>query len=97
MKKSFPPPGSAPTRVRVAEFKAHLSACLRRVQSGEVITVFDRNQPIARVVPYAASSSPLTIRRGSGLLRDVPLAPARSIGRKVTTLSLLLADRRGGR
>ncbi len=95
MKKSPPPPG--PARVRVAEFKAHLSAWLRRVQSGEVITVCDRNQPIARVAPYAAAASPLTIRRGSGLLRDILLARAGSGRRKVTTLALLLADRRGGR
>ena len=87
----------APGRVRVAEFKAHLSACLRRVQSGETLTVCDRNQPIARVIPYAASTSSPTIRRASGLLRDVPIPPARRGRRKVTTLQLLLADRRGWR
>jgi prevent-host-death family protein len=37
--------------VGVAELKARLSEYLRAVRRGRTITVFDRNEPIARVIP----------------------------------------------
>jgi prevent-host-death family protein len=37
--------------VKVSELKAHLSAYLRRVRSGEEVLICDRNEPVARIVP----------------------------------------------
>lgn len=41
--------------VGVRELKARLSACLRRVQAGERLTVTDRGRAIATIAPVAAS------------------------------------------
>ena len=41
--------------VGIRELKANLSACLRRVQSGERLTVTDRGRAIATLGPVAAS------------------------------------------
>lgn len=43
--------------IGVRELRTHLSAYLRQVARGEIITVGDRNkQPIARLVPVEMSS-----------------------------------------
>lgn len=41
--------------VNIAELKARLSAHIRRVRAGEEVLVCDRNQPVARIVPYRIS------------------------------------------
>lgn len=84
------------TSVKVAQFKAHLSECLRRVRRGEALTVCDRDQPIARVMPFGRMNT-LTIQRGRGSPRDIPLRRARGGDSKVTSLTMLLADRRESR
>ena len=38
-------------RIGIREFKATLSACLRRVKAGETIVVSERLKPIARIHP----------------------------------------------
>jgi prevent-host-death family protein len=43
--------------IGVRELKAHLSACLKRVQDGEHLTVTDRGRPIAALVPIASTST----------------------------------------
>jgi len=47
--------------VRIADLKARLSEHLRRVRRGETVTVFDRDTPVARLVPYSAGT-PLVTR-----------------------------------
>src|SRR5204863_8276246 len=42
---------------QVAELKARLSEYLRSVRGGHEITVYDRDQPIARIVPYASGGA----------------------------------------
>ena len=37
---------------KVSELKAHLSRYLSEVRRGETVIVFDRNTPIARLLPY---------------------------------------------
>ena len=37
--------------VGIREFKANLSACLRRAKSGETIVISERGKPIARIHP----------------------------------------------
>ncbi len=42
------------SKVGVADLKAKLSEHLRTVKRGEEVTVYDRNEPIARIVPFTA-------------------------------------------
>jgi len=85
------------TDVRIADLKSRLSEHLRRVRRGASITVFDRDTPVARLVPYE-DGSPLMIRRplaAAPRLRDVALPPPLGIERDV--VELLLEDRQGDR
>jgi len=80
--------------VGVAELKARLSEYLRAVRKGHDLTIMDRDQPIARVIPYAASGSlivrePLTEYRTLG---DIPLPPRARL--RADAVELLLEDRR---
>lgn len=82
------------SRVGVAELKARLSEYLRAVRKGHDLTIMDRDQPIARVVPYAASGS-LVVREPTssyGTLGEVPLPPRARLS--VDAVELLLEDRR---
>jgi prevent-host-death family protein len=40
-------------QAKIADLKNNLSRYLARVRAGETITVLDRNQPIARLVPIS--------------------------------------------
>jgi prevent-host-death family protein len=64
-------------RAGVAELKARLSEFLRYVRRGHSVTVYDRDTPIARLVPLDASelisTRPPVGRHAS--LHDVPLPP----------------------
>jgi prevent-host-death family protein len=79
--------------VKTAELKAKLSEYLRLVRRGESVTVFDREQPIARIVPYVSGPA-LRVRRprpGSARPGDVRLpAPLRV---RTDVVALLIADR----
>ena len=78
--------------IRVAEFKAHLSAYLRAVREGRSLTIFDRDTPIARVVPFTAPA-PLPSRPPNGALADVPL-PKRPVAPGFASLDVLAELRR---
>jgi prevent-host-death family protein len=78
------------SHVGIAELKARLSEHLRSVRNGRTLTVFDRDTPIARLVPYAAQ--PLEIRRATRRLRDLKLPPKPA--KPTDSLSVLLEDRR---
>jgi len=80
--------------LRVAEFKAKLSAYLRQVRRGRELTIYDRDQPIARVVPIAATT-PLAVREPIvryDTLGDIPLPSPLDAGADI--VDLLLEDRR---
>ena len=85
---------SKPKSVRIADLKARLSAYLRRVRSGETITVLDRDTPIARLVPLAGEA-PLAVRPARGRLHDIRLPPPLALERDV--VELLLEERQGER
>jgi prevent-host-death family protein len=53
----------ANARIGVRELKDRLSATLARVRRGEVITVTDRNQPVALIVPAEAAEDADTVVR----------------------------------
>lgn len=44
-------------QVRIAELKAKLSEYLRAVRRGETIAVFDRDTPVAEIVPVRVQSA----------------------------------------
>ena len=84
-------------KVRVAELKARLSEYLRAARRGHEVTVFDRDQPIAKLVPYAPTGV-LTVREASpayGKPSDVPLPPPLRLD--VDPVELLLEDRQSER
>ncbi len=81
-------------RVGTADLKAHLSAHLREVRRGETITVLDRRQPIARIVPIDDPSLGLVVRAASGPLGDVAIpGPTRESRDVVEGLLAERADR----
>lgn len=83
--------------VKIAEFKAGLSGYLRSVRQGHEVIISDRDQPIAKVVPYQPRGPVLQVtgprtRGGLKQLKFKPLLP-----RGVDPLEFLLADRRKDR
>ncbi len=82
------------TDVKIAELKARLSEYLRIVRRGHEVTVYDRNEPIARVVPYTRSSA-LVVREGRRkyeTLGEIPMPP--SVKLDIDPVALLLEDRK---
>lgn len=77
-------------RVGISDLKAKLSKHLRRVRNGRALTVFDRNTPIAQIVPYEAQQS-LAIRRATRKPSQLRLPPPPS--KPTDSLALLLRDR----
>jgi len=84
--------------VGVADLKSRLSEHLRKVRAGRSVTVFDRNIPIARIVPYEEEGLSLTVRAplpGAPLLKQIQLPPPLHLRRDI--VSLLLEERQGER
>ena len=81
------------SKVGVADLKARLSEYLRTVKRGEEITVYDRNEPIARIVPFTSPGA-LIVRqptRGYKSFRDIKLPLPVKLD--VDPVELLLQDR----
>ncbi len=79
--------------VRIAELKAHLSEHLRAVQEGAVVTVLDRNTPIARIVPVEDTAQAVVIRPAKRDWRGLTL-PEPSPGSDIVSV---LREERGDR
>ena len=47
--------GTRERRVGIRELKSSLSECVREVRAGRSIVVTDHGQPVARIIPEAAS------------------------------------------
>ncbi len=86
-------------RVNVREFRARLSAYLRRVKAGEVVEIAERGKPVGRVIP---AQTPLPERMemlaGMGLLllgrgKLRPRKPAARVRGKKTVAELLVEER----
>lgn len=83
--------------VRIADLKARLSEHLRAVRRGETIAVFDRDTPIAHIVPATERIS-LRVRTpppGTPPPNRVPIPGPKSTGPDV--VHLLLEERQGSR
>ena len=86
------------TVVRIAELKSRLSAYLQKVRRGQEVTVFDRDTPVARLVPYQSDAAALSVRTPPPRhprLQSVPLPPPLAIRGDIVTL--LLDERQGQR
>lgn len=81
--------------VGVAELKARLSEYLRAVRKGHDLTVMDRDQPIARVVPWVDKAGALVVREPLAVyatLGNIPMPPPAQL--QADAVELLLDDRR---
>ncbi len=81
------------SKVGVADLKAKLSEHLRTVKRGDEVIVYDRNEPIARIVPFTSRGA-LIVRepaREYKSFRDIKLPPAVKLD--VDPVELLLQDR----
>ena len=79
--------------VGIAELKAKLSHHLRAVRHGHPVTVMDRNQPIATIVPHNRETT-LQVRKprpGAPPLQEVRLPPPLDLDLDI--VELLLVDR----
>lgn len=80
-------------RVKIAEFKDHLSQHLREVERGNEVEITDRDRPIARIVPVRRAGPSLVLvppKRPFSSVRSKRHAPARwGIG----STELLLEER----
>ncbi len=81
--------------VGVAELKARLSEFLRAVRAGHTVTVFDRDTPVARLVPIQNDGDALTVRKPLRSLREVVLPPP--LDQPIDSLAALLEERQNGR
>jgi prevent-host-death family protein len=84
-------------RVRIADLKARLSEHLRAVRRGETIAVFDRETPIAQLVPVRDRAA-LRVRKpapGTPPPNRVPLPRAAKLN--VDIVALLLEERQASR
>ena len=81
---------------KVSELKAKLSAYLSEVRGGGTVTVYDRNTPIARIVPFQDESDDLLILEASAPPSD--LKKIKGVRpRKRIDLDKLLRETRGDR
>jgi len=83
-------------KTRVTDLKARLSHYLRLVRKGETITVYDRDKPVAELIPMRKVQ--LTLRAPvprSPKLHEIPRLPPMAGGRGI--LDLLLEERAEGR
>jgi len=80
----------------VSELKAKLSAYLSEVRGGGTVTVYDRNTPIARIVPFQDEPDGLVILEASAPASD--LKKIKGVRpRKRISLDRLLRETRGDR
>jgi prevent-host-death family protein len=56
---------------KVSELKAKLSAYLAEVRNGGTVIVYDRNTPVARLVPFSEDKDDLVIIEASSTPADL--------------------------
>lgn len=87
------------TTTTIRELKAQLSTYLRRVESGETVTITRHGRPVGRIVPVEATlEARLEALEQAGLLvwngeRLPSLAPVAHTAGAVTVAELLVEDR----
>ena len=82
-------------RVRTAQLKARISEYLRHVRLGHSLIVLDRDNPIARIVPFEPNDSSWIVKKpnpDAPPLSAIRLPPR--LKTRVNAVALLLEDRR---
>jgi prevent-host-death family protein len=85
-------------RTSASQFKAKLGRYMKAVRQGREVVITDRDEPVAKLVPYAAPVAPEATAveqprdPSAPPLGDVEVRPIRVPG--VDMVSLLLEDRR---
>ncbi len=85
------------SRIGIADLKANLSEHLRALKQGEEVTVYDRNEAIARIVPFSPGGA-LIVRkplRSYRTFRAIKLP--RPVKLDVDPVDLLLQERNRAR
>ena len=77
-------------KVGIADLKARLSEHLRKVRGGRILTVLDRDTPIAQIVPYHPGAL-LEVRMATR--KPSSLRLANSPSRATDSTTTLLEDR----
>ncbi len=77
--------------INISNLKAKLSAVLERVKAGTSVVVYDRKQPIAKVVPFAVGEEIPVYRAASQSLQ--PPEPRKYPKVKTDVVALLREDR----
>ncbi|MDX9953638.1 MAG: type II toxin-antitoxin system prevent-host-death family antitoxin [Anaerolineae bacterium] len=87
------------TTTTIRELKAQLSTYLRRVESGETVTITRHGKPVGRIVPVEATlEARMEALEQAGLLvwngeHLPPLAPVAHTAGAATVAQLLVEDR----
>jgi antitoxin (DNA-binding transcriptional repressor) of toxin-antitoxin stability system len=77
------------TRVGIADLKARLSEHLKSVRKGRTLTVFDRDAPVAQIIPFKAEA--IEVRRATRSVKDLRISPP--LSKPTDSLTVLLDDR----
>jgi len=81
------------TKVKIAQLKTHLSGYLKQVRQGKEIIVTERDNPIARILPFKKEKEKLVIipaKEPWKTFKDIIIPPALP---GIDSLKILLEDR----
>jgi len=98
-------------QTNISTAKSQLSSYIERVKGGEEVVIADRNQPVAKLVPYRPSSQERSgwgarltelarrgeVRLAGNLDEPLELKPARAPEGGAKVVAALLEERRQGR
>lgn len=86
-------------KVGIAELKANLSKYVRAAQRGETVTVFDRDRPVAQIVPVERRPRLTVIEPAPGTpkFNEVQLPPPLPLPEGFDIVDLLLEERQNHR
>lgn len=79
--------------VKISELKAKLSAYLERVRRGETVLVYDRNTPIARLVPFEEDRDEFRVEEAKRPLTDWKKIKGVKLREPIDVVKLLREDR----
>jgi prevent-host-death family protein len=80
-------------RAGVAELKARLSQYLARVRGGDTVVVYDRDTPIARLVPYSGTEDDFVVLEATAPLTTLKGVKGIKPKRAVDVVQLLRESR----
>lgn len=64
------PSPSKDSSANVSTLKTHLGRYLKHVKSGHEVTVLDRQVPVAKLIPIATGSDPISVERPTVALSE---------------------------